>query len=95
MREACDGDAIEPGLALVAPGDFHLRVERGRVRLEQSAAIGALRPRADVTLADAARSYGGGVLAVVLTGMGQDGLKGVRAVKQPAAAAWPRTRAAA
>jgi len=81
VREARDGDAIEPGLALVAPGNFHLRVERGRVHLDQSRAIGALRPRADITLSDASRSYGAGVLAVVLTGMGEDGLGGVRSVK--------------
>jgi two-component system chemotaxis response regulator CheB len=82
VHEARDGDAIEPGVALLAPGDFHLRVEPGRVRLEQSPAVGALRPRADLTLSDAARCYGADVLAVVLTGMGEDGLAGVRAVKQ-------------
>jgi two-component system chemotaxis response regulator CheB len=66
---------------LLAPGDYHLHVEQGRVRLGQEAAIGGLRPRADITLSEAARVYGGRVVSVVLTGMGNDGLQGVRAVK--------------
>jgi two-component system chemotaxis response regulator CheB len=81
VREAKDGDAIEPGLVLLAPGDFHLHVEHGRVRLGEERPIGGLRPRADITLADAARAYGRRVVSVVLTGMGNDGLQGVRAVK--------------
>jgi two-component system chemotaxis response regulator CheB len=81
VREAKDGDAIEPGVVLLAPGDFHLHVEHGRVRLGEERAIGGLRPRADITLADAARAYGRRVVSVVLTGMGNDGLQGVRAVK--------------
>src|SRR3954454_1697558 len=81
VRAARAGDAIEPGVVLLAPGDYHLHVERGHVRLGQEAAVGGLRPRADITLADAARVYGPRVLAVVLTGMGNDGLRGVQAVK--------------
>jgi two-component system chemotaxis response regulator CheB len=82
VREARDRDRIEPGVALIAPGDRHLRVERGRVVLSDEPEIGGLRPRADVTLRDAAAAYGPHVLAVVLTGMGEDGLAGVRAVRE-------------
>jgi two-component system, chemotaxis family, protein-glutamate methylesterase/glutaminase len=81
VREARDGDAIEPGLFLLAPGDYHLHVEKGRVRLGQEASIGGLRPRADITLSEAAKAYGNRVVSVVLTGMGHDGLAGVRDVK--------------
>jgi two-component system chemotaxis response regulator CheB len=81
VREAANGDAIEPGTLLVAPGDFHLRVHEGHVRLGRGDPVGGLRPRADVTLEDAARVYGRRVLSVILTGMGSDGLRGVRAVK--------------
>jgi two-component system chemotaxis response regulator CheB len=82
VREAGRSDEIRPDTALLAPAGSHLEVPaRGRVRLSDAPPIGALRPRADVTLSTAARHYGAGVLAVVLTGMGDDGLTGARAVK--------------
>jgi two-component system chemotaxis response regulator CheB len=55
----------------------------GRITLSADEdAIGGLRPRADLTIVDAARHYGSRLLLVVLTGMGKDGLEGARAVKQ-------------
>lgn len=81
VREALDGDDIDPGVALIAPGGSHLHLDRGRVRHGSEPAIGGLRPRADLTIADAARHYGRGLLLVVLTGMGNDGLAGARLVK--------------
>ena len=82
VREARTGDAIEPGTLLVAPGGSHLRLDDGRLRLADDAPEGGLRPRADFTIADAARGFGRRVLLVVLTGMGKDGLEGATAVKQ-------------
>jgi two-component system chemotaxis response regulator CheB len=83
VREARRNDEIRPDTALVAPAGAHLEVvARGRVRLTDDPPIGALRPRADVTLASAARAYGADVLAVVLTGMGNDGEAGIREVKR-------------
>jgi two-component system chemotaxis response regulator CheB len=83
VREARDGDRIAPGTALIAPGGRHLEVSaRGRVALSDAPPIGALRPRADVTLTTAARHYGDRVLAVVLTGMGDDGTAGGRDVRE-------------
>jgi two-component system chemotaxis response regulator CheB len=81
VREARDGDRIEPGVALLAPGGWHLRVDRERVRLTQEAPVGGLRPRADITIEDAARDWRDRLALVVLTGMGNDGLKGARALK--------------
>jgi two-component system chemotaxis response regulator CheB len=81
VREAQDGDAIRPDTLLLAPGDLHLHVERGVIRLGREEPVGALRPRADLTFADAARVYGRNVVGVVLTGMGSDGVAGLRAVK--------------
>jgi two-component system chemotaxis response regulator CheB len=52
-----------------------------RVRLSDDAPMGGLRPRADFTIADAAKLYGPALVLVVLTGMGKDGLEGARAVK--------------
>ena len=53
-----------------------------RVRLSDEAPMGGLRPRADLTIADAAKLYGTALVLVVLTGMGKDGLDGARAVKK-------------
>jgi two-component system chemotaxis response regulator CheB len=79
VREADSTDEIRPDQALVAPGGSHLEVVgRGRVRLSSAAPIGALRPRADVTISSAARHYGSQITLVVLTGMGEDGLVGAR-----------------
>ena len=83
VREARAGDALSPGTLLVAPGGSHLRLsDHRRVRLDDDAPAGGLRPRADFTIADAARVFGRRVLLVVLTGMGKDGLEGAAAVKR-------------
>ena len=85
VREAEDGDELEPGLALIAPGDFHLVLERGltrvTVRLEQSEPVNYCRPSVDVMFESVADVYGGDALAVVLTGMGRDGRDGCSEVK--------------
>jgi chemotaxis response regulator CheB len=68
--------------ALLAPGGRHLRLNEGRlVRLRDEEPVGALRPRADLTIADAAREFGRELVLVVLTGMGRDGLDGAHAVR--------------
>jgi two-component system, chemotaxis family, protein-glutamate methylesterase/glutaminase len=83
VREARSGDVLERGSLLVAPGGAHLRLsDDRRLRLADDAPEGGLRPRADFTIADAARLFGRRVLLVVLTGMGKDGLEGATAVKR-------------
>jgi two-component system chemotaxis response regulator CheB len=86
VREAVDGDIPRAGEVLVAPGDHHLRVERhaGVVRavVDQGPAENFCRPAADPMFRSAAEVYGAGVLALVLTGMGQDGLVGAREVSR-------------
>jgi two-component system chemotaxis response regulator CheB len=52
------------------------------VRLADDAPLGGLRPRADLTISDAARVFGPRLLLVVLTGMGKDGLDGAQAVRR-------------
>jgi two-component system chemotaxis response regulator CheB len=82
VREAGPVEDIRPGVALLAPGGVHLEVTgRGRARLSHAPPIGALRPRADLTIASAVRHYGARVTLAVLTGMGDDGLAGARAVR--------------
>jgi two-component system chemotaxis response regulator CheB len=83
VREAGEDSVIERGTALLAPGGSHLRLDaKSRAHLSDSPAVGGLRPRADLTIEDAAGIYGKRLLLVVLTGMGKDGLEGARAVKR-------------
>ncbi len=83
-REAQDGEALRPGHLYLATGGRHLLVERDggalRARLSDAPAEHYCRPSVDVLLRSAARACAGRVLAVLLTGMGQDGLAGTRAV---------------
>ncbi len=82
VAEARGGEALEPGRLLLAPGGSHLRLDAaGVARLSDEPPVGALRPRADLTIADAAALFGPRLVLVVLTGMGKDGLDGARVVK--------------
>jgi two-component system, chemotaxis family, protein-glutamate methylesterase/glutaminase len=79
--EATGGETVNPRTALLAPGGRHLRLAPdGRTTLTDDAAVGGLRPRADLLIQDAARAYRERLLLVVLTGMGNDGLAGAREV---------------
>jgi len=83
VREAEGGELLDPKVALIAPGGKHLRIgPDGRTNLTDEPEIGALRPRADLTIEDAAKVFGERMLLVVMTGMGQDGLIGAREVKR-------------
>jgi two-component system chemotaxis response regulator CheB len=80
--EAQGGESLAPGTALLAPGGAHLRLDGTRhALLSDEAPVGGLKPRADFTIADAARHWGSRMVLVVLTGMGRDGLEGAKAVK--------------
>jgi two-component system, chemotaxis family, protein-glutamate methylesterase/glutaminase len=85
VLEAKAGMTVRRGKALLAPGDFHLRlVRRGtevEVALTQDPPEHSCRPAVDVLFRSLAETYGGAVIAVVLTGMGQDGLLGARLLK--------------
>ena len=87
VAEARPGMALRPGLALIAPGGSHLALARrgGEVvadlGLEPSARLPYV-PSVDVLFESAARAFAGRVLAVVMTGMGEDGLAGARAVRE-------------
>jgi two-component system chemotaxis response regulator CheB len=74
------GDLIGPGRILLAPGDHHLKLRRDgaivTVVLDDAPPVNGCRPAVDVLFRSAAEAYGDRTLAVVLTGMGQDGLEG-------------------
>jgi two-component system chemotaxis response regulator CheB len=78
--EAVDKDVVLPGRIYVAPGDFHMLPEQDgdavRIRLNKEAPENFCRPSVDPMFRAASRVWGARTLAIVLTGMGQDGLAG-------------------
>lgn len=84
--EAENGQLVRPGQAYLAPGDFHLVVERAgdrvHLRTNQEPPENWCRPAADVLFRSVASVYRGGALAVVMTGMGQDGLRGCEEIRR-------------
>jgi two-component system chemotaxis response regulator CheB len=83
VREAEGGERLDSQTALLAPGGRHLRLSHdGLVALSDDPPVGGLRPRADLLIEDAARAYGRRLLLVVLTGMGNDGLRGAHEVRR-------------
>ncbi|HKL76935.1 MAG TPA: CheB methylesterase domain-containing protein, partial [Gammaproteobacteria bacterium] len=84
-REAADGEKVPVGTGLVAPGNYHMRLSRYTnrltVNLDQEPRINSCRPAVDPLFASAAELGGNKTLAIVLTGMGQDGLDGARQVR--------------
>ena len=86
VQEGSSGTVLQPGHAWIAPGDHHMIVVRdgGKVRLElhQDPPENSCRPAADVLLRSVAKSFAANSLAVILTGMGQDGLRGCQAVRE-------------
>lgn len=86
VQEAQDGQKLQRGLALVAPGGFHLSVERKgvelRARLSDGPPLHHQRPAVDVMFASIARLMGVPAVAALLTGMGADGAEGMLQLKQ-------------
>jgi two-component system chemotaxis response regulator CheB len=89
--EARDGDRLRPGQMLLAPGNHHMLVQHDAtglsVRLSDAPPVNYCRPAVDPMLQSAADATGGRVLAVILTGMGQDGMEGVRQIVSQGGAA--------
>jgi two-component system chemotaxis response regulator CheB len=86
VREAQEGDSVLPGSVLIAPAGRHMRVrKRGplvKVWLDDEPRSALHRPSADVLMASVAEVYGARSLGVVLTGMGSDGVEGLRAIRK-------------
>lgn len=84
VLEAVDGTALQPGRALIAPGDFHMELVRHRgsvrVRLNQNPLENLFRPAVDALFHSVAQLYGRRAIGVVLTGIGKDGLRGSEAL---------------
>lgn len=84
VKEAGEGDVLTPGKAWLAPGNFHMSLVRRpagiAVHLHQGPPENSCRPAVDVLFRSVAEMYGARSLGVVLTGMGQDGLRGCEAI---------------
>ena len=85
VREAASPVSLEPGHVWIAPGDRHLKVENNgglrRIALTNDPPEHSCRPAVDVLFRSVAESYGSSSLAVVMTGMGKDGLAGCENIK--------------
>jgi two-component system chemotaxis response regulator CheB len=90
VREAAAGDLLRPGLALIAPGGRHLTLKRAAGHLLADVAGGPLvsrhRPSVDVLFESVARELGARAVGVLLTGMGDDGARGLQALHAAGAA---------
>ena len=86
VREAAAGIRLEPGKIWIAPGDFHMVIRRKGtdrfVELNQDPPENSCRPAVDVLFRSVADAYGAGALAVVLTGMGNDGARGAAHIRE-------------
>jgi two-component system chemotaxis response regulator CheB len=89
VKEAEDGDAVLRGHVLIAPGNLHTMIERSGARYYVSVKEGPLvsrhRPSVDVLFRSAARSVGANAVGVIMTGMGDDGARGLEEMKNAGA----------
>jgi two-component system chemotaxis response regulator CheB len=89
VREATDGEAILPGHAYLPAGGRHLRIirdgARWRCRVDDTAPVNLHKPAVDVLFRSVAQSAGANAIGAILTGMGEDGARGMMALKQAGA----------
>jgi two-component system chemotaxis response regulator CheB len=92
VREASEGDILEPGRAYVAPGGKHMVVAREGVQvvmhLNEDPPENSCRPAVDVLFRSVAAVFGRETLAIVMTGMGQDGLRGAQEIFDQGGRIW-------
>ena len=81
VADAEHDQEMESARVYVAPADYHLLVERGHFELTVDEVVHHSRPSIDVLFESAARTYGPGVVGVLLTGYGRDGTSGMQAIK--------------
>lgn len=86
VREGRDGQILQPGHAYLAPGGRHMEIQRRQeqvvLRLHDGPPVNSCRPAVDVLFRSVVAVYGGSVLGVILTGMGQDGLLGCQLIRE-------------
>jgi len=86
VREAVDGEQVLPGHAYIAPGSHHLLLERSGaryvIRLNDGPAVNRHKPSVDVMFRSVAQHAGPNAIGVILTGMGDDGAKGLLEMRE-------------
>lgn len=83
VKEASAGDKLDPGLALLAPGDYHMTVGKdGKVHMNKNPKIHGVRPAVDPMMTTASEVYKSKMIGVILTGMGRDGAAGIEMIKK-------------
>lgn len=86
IGEGAAGDLLQPGKALMAPGDYHMVLRKNgaafQVQTNQEPPENSCRPAVDVLFRSVAETFGPRTLAVIMTGMGQDGLLGCERIKE-------------
>lgn len=89
VREAVDGDRLVPGLALIAPGNFHMMLQWAtdgyRVRVADGPMVWHQRPAVDILFKSAVELVGQHAIAGILTGMGKDGAEGLLRLREKGA----------
>jgi len=86
VRLASDGESLAPGVALVAPNEFQMEIEDGKVQLRDTPPVNCCRPSVDVLFRSLAREgVAARLVAILLTGMGQDGAEGMSELKSAGA----------
>jgi len=89
VKEAEDGDTVLPGHVLIAPGNYHMLLQRSGARYYVSVKEGPLvsrhRPSVDVLFRSAAHAAGSNAVGIIMTGMGDDGAKGLLEMREAGA----------
>lgn len=84
VKEAKEGDMIQNGIAYLAPGNFHMKVQKSlagnRITLNQHSDVAGFRPSINVLLDSVAKQYGPNTLTVFLSGGGGDGTEGAKVI---------------
>ncbi len=97
VREAQEGDRLQPGGIWIAPGNFHMDVRMkgadATLRVFDGPKENSCRPAVDVLFRSLAEGYGPSCLALVMTGMGQDGLKGAEEIRRARGEIWAQDEA--
>ncbi len=85
VKEAENNERVRDGVVYIAPGGYHMKVRKAanvvRIKVVDGEPVNAVKPSVDVTADSVVQAYGGNVVGVILTGMGEDGAYGMKLIK--------------
>ncbi|MEW6086983.1 MAG: chemotaxis-specific protein-glutamate methyltransferase CheB [bacterium] len=83
IKVANEGDVVAPGIVFFSPDTSHIIIdENGKIKFEKSPPVGGVRPAADILFPSVAKYYGSSAIGVIMTGMGDDGARGIERIKK-------------